>query len=33
MASLKAGREGVTARRTERDLPLTVMVGGARSWC
>jgi len=29
MAALKAGREGVTARRTENDLPLTVTVGGS----
>ncbi|HSP18683.1 MAG TPA: OPT/YSL family transporter [Myxococcaceae bacterium] len=29
VASLKAGRAGVTARRTENDLPLTVTVGGS----
>jgi uncharacterized oligopeptide transporter (OPT) family protein len=29
IAALKAGREGVTARRTENDLPLTVTVGGS----
>ncbi|HVP62372.1 MAG TPA: OPT/YSL family transporter [Myxococcaceae bacterium] len=29
IAALKAGREGVTARRTEDDLPLTVTVGGS----
>src|SRR5574338_309339 len=29
VAALKAGREGVTARRTEDDLPLTVTVGGS----
>src|SRR5262249_34566076 len=29
VTALKAGREGVTARRTENDLPLTVTVGGS----
>jgi OPT family oligopeptide transporter len=29
IASLKAGRDGVTARRTEDDLPLSVTVGGS----
>ena len=29
VAALKAGREGVSARRTENDLPLTVTVGGS----
>jgi len=29
VAALKAGREGVSTRRTENDLPLTVTVGGS----
>ncbi len=29
VAALKAGRQGVTARRTEDDLPLTVTIGGS----
>jgi OPT family oligopeptide transporter len=29
IAALKAGREGVTARRTEDDLPLSVTIGGS----
>jgi len=29
IAALKAGREGVSSRRTENDLPLTVTVGGS----
>src|SRR5215471_7701087 len=29
VAALRAGREGVSARRTENDLPLTVTVGGS----